>query len=266
LSLRRDDLDSVGEFHTLDQFWQLVGTVETTPAFLCGVGELLDHCERGFVRQAALRADSSMAHGCKRALDLRVPLLNPDFAPFLQRVRDTAVDGVFVFMPAGQAATMMRQFVERGLDKSGIRLFGAGDITDDALLNNMGDVALGIETAYFYSAAHPSEKNKAFVEGVKQANNGMRANFFGVSGYDGMHLIYEAIRKTGGKTDGDSFIGAVKGMSWESPRGPMTIDPETRDVISNIYLRRVEKVNGELWNIEFATVENVKDPVKAAKK
>src|SRR5258707_6927613 len=95
---------------------------------------------------------------------------------------------------------------------------------------------------------------------------GMRANFFGVSGYDGMHLIYEAIRKTGGKTDGDSFIGAVKGMSWESPRGPMTIDPETRDVISNIYLRRVERVNGELWNIEFATVENVKDPVKAARK
>jgi branched-chain amino acid transport system substrate-binding protein len=103
-------------------------------------------------------------------------------------------------------------------------------------------------------------------EGVRQANNGMRANFFGVSGYDGMHLIYEAIRKTGGKTDGDSFIGAVKGMSWESPRGPMTIDPETRDVISNIYLRRVERVNGELWNIEFATVENFKDPVKAAKK
>ena len=199
-------------------------------------------------------------------LALRVPMLNPDFAPFLQRVRDAAPDGVYVFIPAGQAATMMRQFVERGLDKSGIRLFGAGDITDDDLLNNIGDVALGIETAYFYSAAHPSEKNKAFVEGVKRANKGMRANFFGVSGYDGMHLIYEAIRKTGGKTDGDSFIGAVKGMSWESPRGPMTIDPETRDVINNIYLRRVEKVNGELWNIEFATVENVKDPVKAARK
>jgi branched-chain amino acid transport system substrate-binding protein len=160
----------------------------------------------------------------------------------------------------------MRQFVERGLDKSGIRLFGAGDITDDDLLNNMGEAALGIETAYFYSAAHPSEKNRTFVEGVKRANNGMRPNFFGVSGYDGMHLIYEAIRKTGGKTDGDSFIGAAKGMSWESPRGPMTIDPETRDVIHNIYLRRVEKINGELWNIEFATVGNVKDPVKAARK
>jgi branched-chain amino acid transport system substrate-binding protein len=193
-------------------------------------------------------------------------MLNPDFAPFLQRVRDAGPDGVFIFIPAGQAATLMRQFTERGLDKSGIRLFGAGDITDDDLLNNMGDAVLGIETAYFYSAAHPSEMNRTFVEGVKRANNGMRANFFGVSGYDGMHLIYEAIRKTGGKTDGDSFIGAVKGMSWESPRGPMSIDPGTRDVIHNIYLRRVEKRDGELWNIEFATIENVKDPVKAGRK
>ena len=218
------------------------------------------HDSETYFKQTFTRA------GGEVPLSLRVPLLNPDFAPFLQRVRDASPNGVFVFIPAGQAATMMRQFVERGLDKSGIRLFGAGDITDDDLLNSMGDVALGIETAYFYSAAHPSEKNKTFVEGMKRANNGMRANFFGVSGYDGMHVIYETIRKTGGKTDGDSFIGAVKGMSWESPRGPMTIDPETRDVISNIYMRRVEKVNGELWNIEFATVENVKDPVKAAKK
>jgi len=218
------------------------------------------HDSETYFKQTFTRA------GGEVPLSLRVPLLNPDFAPFLQRVRDASPDGVFVFIPAGQAATMMRQFVERGLDKSGIRLFGAGDITDDDLLNSMGDVALGIETAYFYSAAHPSDKNKAFVEGMKRANNGMRANFFGVSGYDGMHEIYETIKKTGGKTDGDSFIGAVKGMSWESPRGPMTIDPETRDVISNIYMRRVERVNGELWNIEFATVENVKDPVKAAKK
>ncbi len=199
-------------------------------------------------------------------LSLRVPLLNPDFSPFLQRARDESPDGLYVFIPAGQAATFMRQFRERGLDRSGITLFGAGDITDDDLLNAMGDSMLGIVTAYFYSAAHPSAKNKAFVDGMKAANNGMRANFFGVSGYDGMHLIYEALKKTGGKADGDSFVAAAKGMSWESPRGPMTIDPDTRDVIHNVYMRKVEKVNGELWNIEFATVENVKDPVKAAKK
>ena len=199
-------------------------------------------------------------------LSLRVPLLNPDFSPFLQRARDESPDGLYVFIPAGQAATFMRQFRERGLDTSGIKLFGAGDITDDDLLNGMGDSMLGIVTAYFYSAAHPTAKNKAFVDGMKAANNGMRANFFGVSGYDGMHLIYEVLKKTGGKTDGDSFVAAAKGMSWESPRGPMTIDPETRDVIHNVYMRKVEKVNGELWNTEFATVENVKDPVKAAKK
>jgi branched-chain amino acid transport system substrate-binding protein len=204
--------------------------------------------------------------GGEVSLALRVPLLNPDFAPYLQRARDTAPDGLYVFVPAGQAGVFVRQFVERGLDKTGIRLFGAGDITDDDLLNSMGEPMLGIVTAYFYSAAHPSEKNKEFVEGVKQANNGMRANFFGVSGYDGMHLIYEVLKKTNGDTQGDAFINAAKGMSWESPRGPMTIDPDTRDVIHNIYLRKVERAKGELWNIEFATVEMVKDPIKAARK
>jgi branched-chain amino acid transport system substrate-binding protein len=130
----------------------------------------------------------------------------------------------------------------------------------------MGDTMLGTVTAYFYSAAHPSAKNKAFVDGVRQANSGMRANFFAVSGYDGMHLVYAALAKTGGKTDGDSFVAAARGMAWESPRGPMAIDAETRDVIHDIYLRKVEKRNGELWNVEFGAVAQVKDPVKAARK
>jgi branched-chain amino acid transport system substrate-binding protein len=197
---------------------------------------------------------------------LRIPLQNPDFAPFLQRARDATPDGLFVFVPAGQAAALMRQFVERGLDKTGIRLFGAGDLTDDDTLNNMGDVMLDTVTAYFYSAAHPSDKNRAFVDGVRKANNGMRANFFAVSGYDGMHVLYEALRKTGGSTDGDGLVGAMKGMKWESPRGPISIDPETRDIIQNIYIRRVEIKDGELWNIEFETIPDVKDPVKAAAK
>ena len=197
---------------------------------------------------------------------IRVPLQNPDFAPFLQRAADVSPDGLFVFVPAGQAGTLIRQFVERGLDKSGVRLFGAGDITDDDLLNGMGGAMIGTVTAYFYSAAHPSEKNKAFVEAFKKANNGMRPNFFAVSGYDGMHLIYEALKKTNGSTNGDVLVTAMKGMAWESPRGPIAIDPETRDIVQNIYLRKVEKVNGELYNIEFETYEAVKDPVKAAKK
>ena len=197
---------------------------------------------------------------------LRIPLQNPDFAPFLQRARDATPDGLFVFVPAGQAAELMRQFVERGLDKSGIRLFGAGDLTDDDTLNNMGDVMLGTVTAYFYSAAHPSEKNRAFVAGVRKANNDMRANFFAVSGYDGMHVVYEALRKTAGSIDGNALVGAMKGMAWESPRGPISIDPDTRDIIQNIYIRKVEKKGGELWNTEFETIADVKDPVKAARK
>jgi branched-chain amino acid transport system substrate-binding protein len=195
-----------------------------------------------------------------------VPLLNPDFAPFLQRARDASPEGLYVFVPAGQAPAFVRQFRERGLDKSGIRLFGAGDFADDDVLNQMGDTMLGIVTAYYYSAAHPSAKNKAFVDGVRRANGGMRANFFAVGGYDGMHLIYAALAKTGGKTDGDSFIAAVRGMTWESPRAPMAIDPDTRDVVHDIYLRKVEKVDGELWNVEFDAIPQVKDPVKAARR
>ena len=197
---------------------------------------------------------------------IRVPLQNPDFAPFLQRAADVSPDGLFVFVPAGQAGALIRQFVQRGLDKSGVRLFGAGDITDDDLLNGMGDAVIGTVTAYFYSAAHPSEKNKAFVEAFKKANNGMRPNFFAVSGYDGMHLIYEALKKTGGDAGGDTLIAAMKGMAWESPRGPMSIDPDTRDLVANIYIRKVEKIDGQLWNTEFETFANVKDPMKVAAK
>ncbi len=125
---------------------------------------------------------------------------------------------------------------------------------------------IGTVTAHLYSADHPSAKNKAFVEAFKKANNGLRPNFMAVGGYDGMHLIYEALKKTNGDTDGDKLIAAMKGMKWESPRGPISIDPETRDIVQNIYIRKVEKMNGELYNVEFATFEAVKDPGKAAKK
>jgi branched-chain amino acid transport system substrate-binding protein len=197
---------------------------------------------------------------------IRVPLANPDFAPFLQRARDAKPDAVFVFVPSGQGGIFVKQFIERGLDKAGIKLIGPGDVTDDDLLNGMSDQVIGTVTAHMYSAAHPSEKNKAYVAAFKQANAGMRPNFMSVGGYDGMHLIYEALKKTGGKTDGDSLLAAMKGMAWESPRGPISIDPETRDIIQNIYMRKVEKVGGELYNVEFETFPNVKDPGKVAKK
>jgi branched-chain amino acid transport system substrate-binding protein len=197
---------------------------------------------------------------------IRFPLANPDFAPFLQRAGDAKPDAIFVFVPSGQGGTFVKQFIERGLDKAGIRIIGPGDVTDDDLLNGMGDQVIGTVTAHFYSADHPSETNRAFVQAFKKANNGMRPNFMAVSGYDGMHLMYEALRKTGGKTDGDALIAAMKGMKWESPRGPISIDPDTRDVIHNVYIRKVERKNGELYNVEFATFEAIKDPVKAAKK
>jgi branched-chain amino acid transport system substrate-binding protein len=198
--------------------------------------------------------------------ELKIPLANPDFAPFLQRARDASPDAIFVFVPSGQGGTFAKQYAERGLDKAGIKLIGPGDVTDDDLLNGMGDAVLGAVTAHLYSASHPSAMNKEFVAAFRKANNNMRPNFMAVVGYDGMHLIYEALKKTNGSTDGDALIGAMKGMKWESPRGPISIDPETRDIVQNIYIRKVEKVGGELYNTEFATVEAVKDPVKAQKK
>jgi branched-chain amino acid transport system substrate-binding protein len=196
--------------------------------------------------------------------NLRVPLQNPDFSPFLQKVADSKPDALFVFVPSGVGAQFMKQFVERGLDKSGIKLIGPGDVTDDDILNGMGDVALGTITTHHYSAAHDSPENKTFVEAFKKANNGMRPNFMAVGGYDGMHLVYEGLKKTNG-AGGEALINAMKGMSWTSPRGPVSIDPQTRDIIQNVYVRKVEKKDGELHNVEFATIPNVKDPVKAAK-
>jgi branched-chain amino acid transport system substrate-binding protein len=195
-----------------------------------------------------------------------VPLKNPDFAPFLQRVKDDTPEAVFVFVPSGLGAIFMKEFVERGLDKSGIRLIGTGDVTDDDLLADIGDPALGAVTTHHYSAAHDSPENKAFVEAFEKANNGMRPNFMAVGAYDGMALVYKALEKTKGDAGGDALLAAMKGMSWISPRGPVSIDPETRDIVQNIYVRKVEKKDGALYNVEFATIPNVKDPYKAAKR
>jgi len=196
--------------------------------------------------------------------EVKVPLANPDFAPFLQRMKDAKPDAMFVFVPAGQGGSFMKQYAERGLDKAGIKVIGPGDVMDDDLLNGMGDAALGTVTAHFYSAAHPSQMNKDFVAAYKK-DFGNRPGFMAVSGYDGIHLIYGALKKTGGNTDGDKLIEAMKGMKWESPRGPISIDPETRDIIQNIYMRKVEKVDGELYNVEFQTFEAVKDAGKTKK-
>jgi len=194
---------------------------------------------------------------------LRVPMRNPDFAPFLQKVRDLKPDALFVFVPSGAGAAVMKQFLERGMDKAGIKLIGTGDVTDDDQLNDMGDGALGVVTSHHYSAAHPSAVNKKFVEAFTKANKGLRPNFMAVGGYDGMRVIYEALRATKGKGDGDALLAAMKGQIFESPRGPMFIDAQTRDVVQNIYLRKVQKQNGELYNVEFDVIKDVKDPGKS---
>ncbi|MGY4827364.1 ABC transporter substrate-binding protein [Sphaerotilaceae bacterium SBD11-9] len=194
--------------------------------------------------------------------EIRSPLKSPDFAPFLQKVRDANPDAVFVFLPSGQGAAFMKQFAERGLDKAGIKLIGTGDITDDDQLNDMGDVALGVVTAQHYSASHNSPMNKKFVQAFEAANK-FRPNFMAVAGYDGMRVIYKALEATKGKGGGDELLANMKGQIFESPRGQMMIDAQTRDVVQDIYIRKVERVGGQLWNQEFDVQKAVKDPGKA---
>ncbi len=207
--------------------------------------------------------DRFLFNGGKVPETLRVPMRNPDFAPFLQKVRDLKPDALFVFVPSGAGAAVMKQFLERGMDKAGIKLIGTGDVTDDDQLNDMGDGALGVVTSHHYSAAHPSALNKKFVEAFEKANKGLRPNFMAAGGYDGMRVIYEALKKTNGKGGGDALLAGMKGQVFESPRGPMFIDAQTRDVVQNIYLRKVEKKNGQLYNIEFDVIKDVKDPGKS---
>nr|CAD6618662.1 ABC transporter substrate-binding protein [Rhizobium sp. Khangiran2] len=212
--------------------------------------------EKGFV-------DQYKKEGGEIVESVRVPLQNPDFAPFLQRVRDAKPDAVFVFVPSGVGSLFMKQFVERGLADAGIKLIATGDVTDDDLLNGIGDAAKGVITGHFYSANHDSPENKAFVEEVRKSNNNMRPNFMSVGGYDAMHLAYMALEKTGGDTDGDKLMEAMKGAEWTSPRGSIMIDPRTRDIVQDIYIREVKEVDGELYNVEFTKYEKIRDPNSA---
>jgi branched-chain amino acid transport system substrate-binding protein len=197
---------------------------------------------------------------------VRIPLANPDFSAFVQRAKDSGADSIFVFVPGGsQPVALAKALIERGMDPSKIKIIGQGELSDESALKAMGDNALGIVTAFHYDYAHPSPANKKFVEAYN-AEFKRNPDFFSIGGYDGMHMIYEALKKTGGKADGESLIAAIKGMKWESPRGPVSIDPETRDIINTVYIRRVEKVNGQVQNVEIARFENVKDPVKARAK
>jgi branched-chain amino acid transport system substrate-binding protein len=198
---------------------------------------------------------------------VRMPVANPDFSAFVQRAKDLNPESIFVFVPAGaQPPALGKAFAERGIDPKKVKIFGSGEVADETAVKNMGDAAIGIVTAWHYDFNHKSKMNEDFVKAFNAAFPGPKPNFMAVGGWDGMHLIYETLKKTGGKSDAEALIAAAKGMAWESPRGPISIDPETRDIIQTVYIRRVEKVGGELVNVEFDKVEKVKDPVKARMK
>jgi branched-chain amino acid transport system substrate-binding protein len=195
--------------------------------------------------------------------EVRVPIKNPDFAPYLQKIKDAKPDAVFLFMPPGaETIAFMKGFVDRGLGQAGIRIIATGDLTDEDILDALGDPALGIISSFHYSEVHNSPENKAYTAAYAKAYPKDRPNFMSVAGYDGMALIAEVLKKTGGSADADKFIAAAKGMSWTSPRGKITIDPATRDIVQTVYIRKVEKVGGKLQNVEFDNVGEVKDPGK----
>jgi branched-chain amino acid transport system substrate-binding protein len=197
---------------------------------------------------------------------VRFPIANPDFSAFVQRAKDLNPESIMIFIPGGaQPAALGKAFAERGIDLQKTKVLGSGETTAEQALKSMGDSALGIITAWHYDYMGKAPKNVAFVKLFNEMHK-RNPDFFSIGGYDGMHAIYEALKKTKGNTSGDALIAAAKGLKWDSPRGPMSIDPETRDVIQTIYIRKVEKVGGELVNVPFDKVENVKDPVKARMK
>ncbi len=194
---------------------------------------------------------------------VRFPVKSPDFAAFVQRAKDLNPECILMFVPGGaQPAALGKALAERGMSPKTTKILGTGEITSVEALKNMGDDALGIITAWHFNWAGTSPANRAYTKAFETAYK-RKPDFFSVGGYDGMHVIYEALKKTGGKTDAAALIAAAKGMKWESPRGPVWIDPETRDIVQTIYIRKVEKVGNELVNVVFDKVENVKDPVKA---
>jgi branched-chain amino acid transport system substrate-binding protein len=193
----------------------------------------------------------------------RYPVANQDFSAFVQRAKDSNAEAIYAWTPGGpQPAAIGKALAERGIDPKQTRVLGQGELTSEDALKSMGDVALGIITVFHYDVSHASDMNAAFVRMYKESF-GRNPDMFSVGAYDGMHVIYEALQKTGDKGDGESLVAAAKGMRWESPRGMMSIDPDTRDVVQTVYIRRVERAGGELRNVEFDKIPDVKDPFKA---
>ncbi len=196
---------------------------------------------------------------------VKMAVANPDFSAYVQRAKDINPEAIYIWVPGGsQPAALGKALVERGIDPKKTKVLGQGEVTTDEALRGMGDASLGIITAFHYDYNHGSALNKSVVKAYQEAYGGRHPDFFSIGGWDGMQLIYDVLKKTNGNTDAEALVNAAKGAKWESPRGPISIDPETRDIIQTVYIRRVEKVDGKLVNVEFDKIENVKDPVKAA--
>lgn len=235
--------------------------------------------EKGGVKQAyTVVADYGPGHDAEKAFAKgfteaggeivgadNTPVRNPDFSPSVQRVKDANPEAVYIFIPGGgQPAAIGKALAERGLTPPDTKLFGQGELTHEEALESMGANAKGIITTFHYTLERDDPLNNKFVEAYRGANNGRGPDLFSIGGYDGMHLIYEALKKTGGNTDADALVEASKGMAWDSPRGPMSIDPETRDVVQTVYIREVQEVDGKLQNVIIDQIENVKDPLHGA--
>jgi len=244
---------------TLPQVMETFGTWAATKGKLKQSYTMVTDYGPGHNSEAAFQQGFKAAGGTIVGA-VRFPVANPDFSAFVQRAKDIGPESIYIFIPGGaQPAALGKAFAERGIDKNKTKVLGSGEATAEAALKAMGDNALGIITAWHYDYTDGRKLNVAFVKEYN-AMHGRNPDFFSIGGYDGMHAIYEALKKTKGKADSDALIAAAKGLKWESPRGPMMIDPETRDVVQNVYIRRVEKVKGELVNVVFDTMPMVKDP------
>jgi branched-chain amino acid transport system substrate-binding protein len=236
--------------------WAVKNKIKTVATVVADYGPGID-AEKAF-------SERLVKNGGTVAEAIRVPLRNPEFAPFIQRIKDAKPDAVFVFVPAGeQSIAFMKGYRERGLAAAGIKVIATGDLTDDHVLPAMGDATQGVITTFHYSAAHKSPENDAFLKSFASSNpQGGRPNFMAVAAYDGMNAIYQVSQKLGGKIDGDKAMAVLKGMKIQSPRGPISIDPATRDIVQTVYVRKVENVNGQPYNVEFDQFANQKDPGK----
>ena len=195
--------------------------------------------------------------------EVRTPVKNPDFAPFLQKIKDAKPEAIFLFVPPGeQTIAFMKGFAERDMGKAGIRIIATGDLTEEDVIDGVGDNALGIVNSLQYSEVHNSPENKAYVAAYYKAYPKDRPNYMSVSGYDGMQLIAKTLEKTAGDASGDKFMAAARGLAWTSPRGPVSIDPVTRDIVQTVYIRKVERVAGKLQNVEFEQTAAMRDPGK----